>query len=125
MLEPTKEKFESLRKDDLIALSKHLVIVSEIKSSMRKCKIQKVIMEHLAQKETFQQSALEKYQNTQIQSPTTISNSQVNLTDKNGSDKLDRERRQWQKRKKRDNDRENKKRDSGKENEKERRESLD
>ncbi len=34
MLEPTEEKFESLRKDDLIALSKHLETESETKSSM-------------------------------------------------------------------------------------------
>jgi hypothetical protein len=96
MSEPTEEKFESLRKDDLIALGKHLEIESEIKSSMRKREIQKVIMEHLVHKETFEQSALGKYKNTQTQSPTATSNSQVNLTDQNGSDKLDRERRQWQ-----------------------------
>ena len=53
MLEPTEEKFENLRKDNLITLGKHLS--KENKGHMRKRDIQRVIMEHLVQQETFEQ----------------------------------------------------------------------
>ena len=95
MVEPTAEKIENLRKDDLIALGKHLKLESEIKSSMRKRDIQKVIIEHLVQQKTLEQSALGKYQ---THSPVTRSDSQTNLgrTNQISSEESDRERRQWQ-----------------------------
>ena len=90
MLEPTEEKFENLRKDNLIALGKHLS--KEIKGHMQKHGIQRVIMEHLVQQETFEQSALGKYQHKQTENRTEKSNSQV--PEQQSSNELDRERRQ-------------------------------
>lgn len=42
MLEPTEDTFQNLRKDDLISLAKHLKI--EVRSTLRKREIQKIIM---------------------------------------------------------------------------------
>ena len=70
---------------------------SEIKSSMPKRDIEKVIMELLVHQKSLEQSALGKYQ---TQSPVTQSNSQTNLGRMNeiSSEESDRERRQWQRR---------------------------
>lgn len=93
MLEPTEDTFQNLRKDDLISLAKHLKI--EVRSTLRKREIQKIIMEHLVSEKTFEQSALGKYQDAQTQNLTTVNNSQVNLTDQTSNDELERGR-QWQ-----------------------------
>ena len=45
MVGPDQNKFDNLRKDDLIMLGKHLKL--ELRSSMRKREVQRTLVEHL------------------------------------------------------------------------------
>ena len=57
MFKPSQETFDSLIKDDLISLGKHLTL--DVKKATRKDQIQHIIMKHLVSLKTFQASALE------------------------------------------------------------------
>ena len=64
MVEPNQSAFNQLRKDDLMSLGKHLKL--EMRSSMQKREIQKLIMEHLVHEtRSFEQSVLDMYNVTQ------------------------------------------------------------
>ena len=54
MVEPTIKNFNSLRKDDLVALGKHLGL--EIRSTLKKREIYDLIKEHFVKEKTFEQS---------------------------------------------------------------------
>ena len=54
MVEPTVENFNSLRKDDLVTLGKHLGL--EIRSTLRKCEVYNLIKKHFVKEKTFEQS---------------------------------------------------------------------
>ena len=56
MLKPSLEVFESLTKDDLFSLGKHLEL--EVKKSMRKDQIQNIIIKHLVGLKVFESAAL-------------------------------------------------------------------
>ena len=56
MLKPSLEVFESLTKDDLFSLGKHLEL--EVKKSMRKDQIQNIIIKHLVALKVFDSAAL-------------------------------------------------------------------
>ena len=76
-----------MRKDDLMSLGKHSKL--EMKTSLRKREIQKLIIEHLVHEtQSFEQSVLSAYNITQVD----ISNSPSIGTE----NQRDRER-QWQK----------------------------
>ena len=63
MVEPSESTFQQLRKDDLILLGQHLKL--EIRSSMRKCEIQTLVMDYIVNTtETFEQCALATYNTT-------------------------------------------------------------
>ena len=46
MVEPSESEFTQLRKDDLILLGKHLKL--DVRSSMRKREVHKLVIEYLA-----------------------------------------------------------------------------
>ena len=52
MVEPTIENFNSLRKDDLVTLGKHLGL--EIRSTLRKREVYDLIKEHFVKEKTFE-----------------------------------------------------------------------
>ena len=54
---PSQEVFDSLSKDELITLGKHLDL--EVKTSMRKDQIQEIILKHLVGLKLFDISVLE------------------------------------------------------------------
>ena len=70
MSEPSAETFQTLRKDDLVTLAKHVKI--DVRPSLRKRDIQKAIMEHLVNQNIFEQSALDPYKIVENQSTTAI-----------------------------------------------------
>ena len=97
MSEPSAETFQTLRKDDLVTLAKHVKI--DVRPSLRKRDIQKAIMEHLVNQSIFEQSALDPYKIVENQS-TTESDSLVTLVEspevnQGNSEEKERER-QWQ-----------------------------
>lgn len=51
MLEPSKDTFYDLKKDELISLAKHLK--PEVKKAMRKHQIQGIIVKHLVSLKVF------------------------------------------------------------------------
>ena len=59
MPEPDKDVFDSLRKDDLLALSLYLNL--NVKKSWRKIDIQRVIVKHLISIDVFDESSLSSY----------------------------------------------------------------
>ena len=59
MSEPDQDVFDSLRKDDLLALSLYLNL--NVKKSWRKIDIQRVIVKHLISIELFDESSLSSY----------------------------------------------------------------
>ena len=59
MSEPDQDVFDSLRKDDLLALSHYLNL--NVKKSWRKIDIQKVIVKHLISIDVFDESSLSSY----------------------------------------------------------------
>ena len=59
MSEPNQDVFDSLRKDDLLALSLHLNL--NVKKSWRKIDIQKAIVKHLISVDVFDESSLSSY----------------------------------------------------------------
>ena len=101
MVGPDQNKFDNLRKDDLIVLGKHLKL--EVRSSMRKREVQRTLVEHLVKESIFEQSVLSKYQITDTQTNTAaieISSHE----ESEGLDKVERDRQrqreqehiQWQ-----------------------------
>ena len=97
MSEPSAETFQTLRKDDLVTLAKHVKI--DVRPSLRKRDIQKAVMEHLVNQSIFEQSALDPYKTVENQS-TTRSNSVLTLAEspevnQGNSEEKERER-QWQ-----------------------------
>ena len=78
MSEPSAETFQTLRKDDLLTLAKHVKI--DVRPSFRKRDIQKAVMEQLVNQSIFEQSALDPYKTVENQS-TTESNSVVTLAE--------------------------------------------
>ena len=97
MSEPSAETFQTLRKDDLVTLAKHVKI--DVRPSLRKRDIQKAIMEHLVNQSIFEQSALDPYKIVENQS-TTESDSLVTVVETpevNQGNSEEKERaRQWQ-----------------------------
>jgi hypothetical protein len=76
MVEPTIESFNSLRKDDLVTLGKHLGL--EIRSTLRKHEVYDLIKEHFVKEKTFEQSvfmeqSINTVENTQISEDSEIS----------------------------------------------------
>ena len=59
MSEPDQDVFDSLRKDDLLALSIYLNL--NVKKSWRKIDIQKAIEKHLISADIFDESSLSSY----------------------------------------------------------------
>ena len=59
MSEPDQDVFDSLRKDDLLALSLYLNL--NVKKSWRKIDIQKAIVKHLISADIFDESSLSSY----------------------------------------------------------------
>ena len=59
MSEPDQDVFDSLRKDDLLALSLYLNL--NVKKSWRKFDIQKAIVKHLISADIFDESSLSSY----------------------------------------------------------------
>ena len=59
MSEPDQDVFDSLRKDDLLALSQYLNL--NVKKSWRKIDIQRVIVKHLISIDVFDESSLSSY----------------------------------------------------------------
>ena len=59
MSEPDQDVFDSLRKDDLLALSLYLNL--NVKKSWRKIDIQKAIVKHLISVDVFDESSLSSY----------------------------------------------------------------
>ena len=59
MSEPDQDVFDSLRKDDLLALSLYLNL--NVKKSWRKIDIQRVIAKHLISIDVFDESSLSSY----------------------------------------------------------------
>ena len=59
MSEPDQDVFDSLRKDDLLALSLYLNL--NVKKSWRKIDIQRVIVKHLISIDVFDESSLSSY----------------------------------------------------------------
>ena len=59
MSEPDQDVFDSLRKDDLLALSLYLNL--SVKKSWRKIDIQRVIVKHLISIDVFDESSLSSY----------------------------------------------------------------
>ena len=59
MSEPDQDVFDSLRKDDLLALSLYLNL--NVKKSWRKIDIQRVIIKHLMSIDVFDESSLSSY----------------------------------------------------------------
>ena len=59
MSEPNQDVFDSLRKDDLLALSLYLNL--NVKKSWRKIDIQRVIVKHLISIDVFDESSLSSY----------------------------------------------------------------
>ena len=59
MSEPDQDVFDSLRKDDLLALSLYLNL--NVKKSWRKIDIQRVIVKHLINIDVFDESSLSSY----------------------------------------------------------------
>ena len=59
MSEPDQDVFDSLRKDDLLALSHYFNL--NVKKSWRKIDIQKVIVKHLISIDVFDESSLSSY----------------------------------------------------------------
>ena len=57
--EPDQDVFDSLRKDDLLALSLYLNL--NVKKSWRKIDIQKAIVKHLISADIFAESSLSSY----------------------------------------------------------------
>ena len=60
MLEPSEDAFYDLKKDELIALAKHLKL--EVKKAMRKHQIQDIIVKHLVSLKVFEEAVLETYE---------------------------------------------------------------
>ena len=59
MSEPDQDMFDSLRKDDLLALSLYLNL--NVKKSRRKIDLQRVIVKHLISIDVFDESSLSSY----------------------------------------------------------------
>ncbi|CAB4026302.1 Hypothetical predicted protein, partial [Paramuricea clavata] len=76
MVEPTIENFNSLRKDNLVTLAKHLGL--EVRSTFRKREVYDLIKEHFVKEKTFEQSvfmeqSINTVENTQISEDSEIS----------------------------------------------------
>ena len=80
MVEPTIENFNSLRKDDLVALGKHLGL--EIRSTLKKREIYDLIKEHFVKEKTFQQSVFIEQSVTTVESIDTSENSEKSEKDR-------------------------------------------
>ena len=90
MVGPDQNKFDNLRKDDLIVLGKHL----KVRSCKRKREMQTTLVEHLAKESIFEQSVLSKYQITDTKTNTAA----VEISrheESEGLDKVETDR-QWQ-----------------------------
>jgi hypothetical protein len=83
MVEPTIENFNSLRKDDLVTLGKHLGL--EIRSTLRKREVYDLIKEHFVKEKTFEQSVFME------QSITTVENTHISE-----DSEISEKDRQWQ-----------------------------
>ena len=90
MVGPDQNKFDNLRKDDLIVLGKHL----KVRSCKRKREMQTTLVEHLVKESIFEQSVLSKYQITDTKTNTAA----VEISrheESEGLDKVETDR-QWQ-----------------------------
>ena len=94
MVEPNQSTFNQLRKDDLMSLGKHLKL--EMRSSMRKREIQKLVMEHLVHvTKSFEQSVLSTY--TQESSTTPEVSSTPSIEGENEVEGQKDKEKQWRK----------------------------
>ena len=59
MSEPSEDTFDTLKKEELFSLAKHLKL--EFKKSMRKKEIQYIVAKHLVSESVFKETVLEKY----------------------------------------------------------------
>ena len=83
MVEPTIENFNSLRKDDLVTLGKHLGL--EIRSTLRKREVYDLIKEHFFKEKTFEQSVFMEQNITTVENTHISEDSEISEKD-----------RQWQ-----------------------------